>query len=317
MKPALRVLLVVVAAAVVTQAGAAAPARTKLFTRPNVVVFWNARAGLLGVGYCARGVSRCAGGAVQRTSDGGRTFHVVLRAPKPIVDIERVGSRGAIAVPSVGEAWRTLDGGRTWRKLVFRPMFWASPRVSVRVDAYYKRRTQQLALRLSNDGARTYRRLANPCNRIVTYNAYVDLVTPKLWWMICVGQPAGGTMDKAIFRTRDGGKTWQAGAANLVSQRRGAHGGLGTYGYPNGLAFAKNGFGLVTESSGTLFITRDGGRSFHPDRKVDRPNVDYAAGAAAFSDGAAYVLLKAGLPARLSETHDFGRTWRVVRRWPS
>ena len=52
-------------------------------------------------------------------------------------------------------------------------------------------------------------------------------------------------------------------------------------------------------------------------RKVDRPNLDYAAGAAAFSDGTAYVLLKAGLPARLLETHDFGRTWRVVRRWRS
>jgi len=54
-------------------------------------------------------------------------------------------------------------------------------------------------------------------------------------------------MEKAIFRTRDGGKTWHERAANLTPPRGTAHGGILFNGYPNRLAFARNGFGLLTE----------------------------------------------------------------------
>ncbi len=317
MKLVLRGLVVVVVAAAVAQSGAAAPARTRLVPRPESAVFWNSRVGLLAIGYCVPTVNRCSGGAVERTTDGGRTYRVVLRSRRPITDVATLGTNGAIATPSSGEAWRTLDGGRTWRQVTFRPFFWATPRIALRFDAYYQRSTQKLALRVTHDGGRTFRRLADPCNNAVTYNAYADLVTPRLWWIICVGLPAGGTMDKAVFLTRNGGKTWQTAAANLGRPNVRVHGGIGTYGYPNGLAFAANGFGLVTESNGTLFVTRDGGLHFHAQRGVDRPNIDYCAGRAAFSSGVGYVLLTAGFSARLVETRDSGRTWHVVRRWIS
>jgi photosystem II stability/assembly factor-like uncharacterized protein len=314
-KLVLRGLLVVVAAAVVTQSGAAAPARTQLVTRPGSVIFWNAREGLLGVGYCVSKVVRCRGGAVERTTDGGRTYHVVLRTKGPVTALLTVGSHGAIATVSGGLAERTLDGGRTWRQLLFKPYFWATPRIALRFDAYYKGSAQLLALRLSHDGGRTFRRLTDPCNDAVTFNAYAHLVTPKLWWILCVGRPAGGTADKAVFRTRDGGKTWQTGAANLGPPNLRVHGGIGLFGYPNGLAFARNGFGLVTESQGTLYVTRDGGLHFRAQRKVERPGPDYGAGAAAFSNGIGYVLLRAGFATRLVKTRDFGRTWQVAERW--
>ena len=94
-------------------------------------------------------------------------------------------------------------------------------------------------------------------------------------------------------------------------------GGIGLNGYSNGLAFAKSGFGLLTESQGTLFVTRDGGLHFHGMPKVGRPDIDSAAGSAAFSDGVGYVLFTERYRARLVTTHDFGRTWHVVRRWRS
>jgi photosystem II stability/assembly factor-like uncharacterized protein len=311
----LRGLLVVAAAAVIVQTGAAAPARTRVVAKPISAVFLNARVGLVGIRYCVPKGSHCSSGAVQRTTDGGRTFHVVLRTRKPITSVERFGPQGATATTLFGSAWRTLDSGRTWRPVAYRPFYWATPRIALRFDAYVKRSGQKLALRVTHDGGRTFRRLVDPCNAAVTYNAFAYLATPKLWWVLCVGIPAGGTMDKAIFRTRDGGKTWQAGAANLGPPNRRVHGGIGLFGYPNGLAFARNGFGLVTESRGTLFVTRDGGQHFSARRKVDRPDVDYCAGAAAFTGGVGYVLLTSGDSARLLVTHDFGSAWHVVRRW--
>jgi photosystem II stability/assembly factor-like uncharacterized protein len=312
-----RGLLVLAAAAVIAQSGAAAPARTQLVTRPGSVIFWNPRVGLLGVGYCVPGVGRCRGGAVERTTDGGRTYHVALRTRQPVTALLKVGSHGAIATPYGGLAWRTLDGGRTWRHFLFKPYFWATPQIALRFDAYYHGSTQLIALRVTHDGGRTFRRLTDPCNDAVTFNAYADLVTPKLWWILCVGRPAGGTSDKAVFRTRDGGKTWQTGAANLGPPNLRVHGGIGLFGYPNGLAFARNGFGIVTESQGTLYVTRDGGLRFHAHREVQRSDSDFDRAAAALSSGTGYVLLTAGFKARLVETRDFGGTWNVVRRWSS
>jgi len=314
MKLALRGLLVVVVFTVaVTQAGAAA--RARLVTRIVSAVFWTPQEGVLAVRYCVPGSDHCVRGAVERTTDGGRTYRVVLRTKGPVTDVEKVGSRGAIATPLGGQAWRTLDGGRTWRPFTFEPWFWAAPRIALRFDRYYMRNKPLLALRVTHDGGRTWRSHANPCNQTVAFNVYADPVTPKLWWIVCVGQPAGGTMDKAVFHTQDGGKTWRAGAANLASLRRGAHGGIGLFGYPVGLAFARNGFGLVIEGGGKVYVTRDGGVHFHAAPKVERPDIDFGRSAAAFSNGVGYVLLTAGFPARLVATHDSGRTWHVVRRW--
>jgi photosystem II stability/assembly factor-like uncharacterized protein len=314
---AVRGLLVLVVAALAAQPGAAAPARARLVTRPTSAIFWNPQVGLLGTGNCLPRVDHCVGGAVERTTDGGSTYHVVLRTRRPVIEIATVGPQGAIALPASGRAWRTLDGGRTWHQVAYRPFFWATPRIALRFDAYYQGDTSKLALRVTHDGGRTFQRLVDPCNSTVTYNAYANPVTPKLWWIVCVGLPAGGTMEKAIFRTLDGGKTWHERAANLTPPRGTAHGGINFNGYPNGLAFARNGFGLLTESQGPLYVTRDGGQHFHGRPKVERPAGDVGRSAAAFSNGVGYVLLTAGFPARLVETHDFGRTWHVVRRWTS
>ena len=317
MKLALRGLLVLVVAGVVTQSGSAAPGRARLVTRPGSVIFWTPRVGLIGVGFCAPRANRCAQGAMERTTDGARTYRIVLHARAPITGIDKVGPYGAIVTSQDGGAWRTLDRGRTWRPFVYEQRFWANPEIAVRIKTYFPKNVQKLALSVTHDGGRTWRRLPDPCNRTVTYNIYPDLVTPKLWWLVCVGLPAGGTMEKVIFRTRDGGRTWEEGAANLEPPRGTAHGGLRFTGYPNGLSFARNGFGLLTESQGPVYSTRDGGLHFRALPKVGRPSLDYDAGSAAFSNGVGYVLLRAGYSERMLATRDFGRTWHLVRRWGS
>jgi photosystem II stability/assembly factor-like uncharacterized protein len=317
-KLALRALLVLVVAGVVTQAGAAVPMR--LVVLPYWFVQWNQHDGLIGVGRCrgvSGGIDGCVSGAVERTTDGGRTYHVVLRTRQPVGYLQTLGANGAIATTSGNDSWRTLDGGKTWQKVpADSTVNWLNPQVGVRFRSSDSHGA--LGMLVTRNGGRTWTRQRDPCQKgDVAFNASADLATAERWWIVCEGQGGAGNEDKAIYRTTDGGKTWQAGAATVFAGKgEHEHGGISSYGYPEGLAFAPDGWGLLTESRGTLYVTRDGGMHFHAEPNVAHPEVDFAGGAAAFRGGIGYLFLGEAHP-RLLETHDYGRSWVVVRRWSS
>jgi photosystem II stability/assembly factor-like uncharacterized protein len=320
-KLALRALLVVVIAVVGMQTGAAAQSSSPLVTVPNSIVFWNAHDGLLAVEQCPRPELRpCNRSAVELTTDGGRSYRVVLRA-RGSLELQTLGAGGALASMVTGKTWRTLDRGRTWRRAPSMPSAdWLNPRIGVRFRSYTAHDRGALAMLVTRDGGRTWQRQQrDPCNKTdATFGAFADLVRPKVWWLACVGEGGAGNEDKAIYRTQNGGTTWEAGAATVfVANHEREHGGISSYGYPGGLAFAPAGWGLLTESRGTLYVTRDGGIRFRAEPHVARPETDFAAGAAAFDGGLGYVLLTDYRGARLIETRNFGRTWDVVRRWRS
>jgi photosystem II stability/assembly factor-like uncharacterized protein len=301
----LRALPVVAVALVATQSGAAAPPSPV----PDQILFWNTHVGLLSADQGKHGV-------VELTNDGGHAYRVVLRTRRPIYLLQTFGYGGALVAAYSGENWRTLDGGRTWQRTPsgLISATWLNPLVGVR----FRGSDSQggLTMFVTHDGGQKWQRGRTPCGRPdIAFNAVADLVTAKLWWVVCVGEGGAGNEDKAIYRTRNGGETWVAGAASVFTNRgHRAHGGLQTYGYPDGVAFAPSGWGLLTESRGTLYVTRDGGIHFHAEPKVARPEIDFAGGAAAFPGGAGYVFLGEAQP-RLLATHDYGRTWHLVHRW--
>jgi photosystem II stability/assembly factor-like uncharacterized protein len=96
-----------------------------------------------------------------------------------------------------------------------------------------------------------------------------------------------------------------------------SYGGISSYGYPIGIAGEGNGggFGLIWESRGTLYVSRDGGRRWHALPRISQPEVDFGVWASTLGD-AGYVLLERNQHTRLIVTTDAGRTWRVVHRWP-
>jgi photosystem II stability/assembly factor-like uncharacterized protein len=81
---------------------------------------------------------------------------------------------------------------------------------------------------------------------------------------------------------------------------------------------ARDGFGVIWESRGTLYVTRDGGAHWTGLPEVARPEEDFGQSGAALPHGIAYVLLSIGGSGvrRLIETTDAGRSWHVVHRWP-
>ena len=241
----------------------------------------------------------------------------MLRTRRPVVQLQTAGPHGAIATTE-GEAFRTLDGGRSWKR--FRQRYGASfatERIGLGFRSHLVRNHLVLALLATSDGGVTWRTRASPCTQAVAAGALIDLVTRSLGWIVCLGQPGAGNEEKAVFRTTDGGQSWSAGASAVTHPQRDVHGGLGGYGYPAGIAFAADGFGILWESRGTLYVTHDRGLHWRPQPNVAQPELDFGRGAAAFAGGRGLVLLGRGgsLPARLLATDDAGRTWHLVHRW--
>jgi photosystem II stability/assembly factor-like uncharacterized protein len=251
--------------------------------------------------------------------NGGRTFRIVLRTARPVEQLQTVGARGALAWLDNGTALRTLDRGLSWRR--YRTPIAASLDASLATwrDAFAVTgglEAKPVVMVTHNGGVSWQRRVA-PCLRPISDTALVQLVTPKLGWLVCLGQGGAGQMQKAVYRTRDSGRSWQVEAETVFYPSR-FHGGISIGGYPAGISFAADGFGMLWEGRGTLYVTRDGGRNWIGNDRVAEPEVDWGTSAAALPAGRGFVLIyHAGLSRvmRLLATRDHGRTWHIVHRW--
>jgi hypothetical protein len=152
-----------------------------------------------------------------------------------------------------------------------------------------------------------------PCPPTLALSLHQVVTTPGgRQWALCAGQGSAGSMAKAVYRRME--KSWKRVAWTPMSTRPG-HGGIALFGYPLGLAMADDGFGLIWESRGTLYVTRDGGSHWQGRPKVARPEVDFGVSARALPHGVGFVVLAHGAERRLVHTRDAGRTWHVIRRW--
>lgn len=127
-------------------------------------------------------------------------------------------------------------------------------------------------------------------------------------WSVCVGQPGAGNQAKAVYRGKKR-------VAFTPMASHGGSGGISTYGYPLGIAGTHNGFGIIWESRGTLYVSRNGGHDWHALPKVAQPEIDFGVWADVVWGKLGFVLLMRGRDIRLIETTDAGRTWHVVHRW--
>jgi photosystem II stability/assembly factor-like uncharacterized protein len=93
--------------------------------------------------------------------------------------------------------------------------------------------------------------------------------------------------------------------------------GLVSFGYPAGTSFSPEGAGLLWESRGFLYLTRDGGRNWQK-LGIAEVDVDSQQSAAMVSKTQGFVLLwRTRVGFRLFATTDGGRSWTVVHRWPA
>jgi photosystem II stability/assembly factor-like uncharacterized protein len=234
---------------------------------PNAIAFRDPRHGIMGTGWqsCAYTGFGCKPqGTISLTTNGGRTWTVLLRTPRPVVAVSVDGAHEQARFDD-GETIGSGDGGLHWAPVVVPP----------------------------TTG------VGSPCPA----GSQAFVVTA---WAVCASQASAGSQAKLVFRL--GVKGWKRLAA----------GGLSSYGYVAGLAMARNGFGLIWESRGTLYVTRDAGSHWTGLTHVAAPEVDFGASAVALPGGVGFVVLvrNGGSEVRrLVETTDAGRSWRVVHTW--
>jgi hypothetical protein len=190
----------------------------------------------------------------------------------------------------------TRDGGRTWR-VVFR-----TPRSIVTLSYDPNGRPRAILDDGENLGGprwqpeRPLGEIFPPCEPFDNAAVFSDD------WVICIGQSSAG----------EGFKT----AYHLVRSRWVRCGSLTRLGYAYGMAMAHDGFGIVWEGRGTLYVTRDGCRHWTALPHVAVREVDFGVSGAVVRHGVAWVILARGnVQRRLLRSTDHGRTWRVVHRW--
>jgi len=220
------------------------------------------------------------GGTISATTDGGRTWRVVLRTPRPVVAVWYAGA-SAWARYDDGETFESTDGGRDWHAAAAPPPA----------------------------------RGPCPSGPAPPLAAGLAVTARGRQWALCVSEPGAGNQGKAVYRRVD--RRWRLVASTSMPGAGGRdRGGISSYGYPQGIAMADDGFGLIWESRGTLYVTRDDGTRWTPLPAVARPEVDFGAAGAAVDGGHGWVELTRGSGrARLLRTDDAGRTWRVVHTW--
>jgi photosystem II stability/assembly factor-like uncharacterized protein len=247
---------------------------------PNAVSFVDRMHGVLGTGYRYSGHE---GGAIELTSNGGKTWQVALRTPRPVIALFPVGSY-LYAQFDDGEMLQSRDAGRTWR-----------PSTS---------------------------QVWPPASSVCPMGDYVGYNGGDPSWSLCTTQGGAGNEGKAVYRNLPSRGWTRVACTNFANSHflcgKDASGGISSLGYPLGIAGnARGGFAVVWESRGTIWTTRDGGKHWTGHQKLAESDVDFGSWASvAPRGGVGYVILTRGTDtARLVETTDAGRTWRVVRRW--
>ncbi len=276
------VAVVASAALAAVATGAAANAHTDSVPRwlvPNAVAFADATHGALGTGYPYSGH---AGGAIELTSDGGRDWHVALRTPRPVLKLATEGSLWYAQFDD-GETLQSSDSGLHWKPTA--TQVWPST--------------------------------PSTCPMGLIVGVLATPVDPT--WSVCSTSGGAGNEGKAVYRLRNSG--WKRVACTNFSTSHlpcggTSYGGISSLGYPVGVAGNSTGFGLIWESRGTLWVTKDGGQHWRGLQHLVQFDVDIGNWATVLPHGGVgFAITHASSSSRLLETTDAGRTWRVVHRW--
>lgn len=287
---------------------------------PSELGFWSKQRGLIGKDY----PDSERGGRILLTTNGGRGFEVVLRTKSGIESIDTAGTQDAWVVTKGEEGRKRLllhsgDGGRSWERVSadppLRPSF-STARDGMGIKYPHDGTLDSKRALITHDGGKSWSRATSPCSarRIggsVVTGAKVATATPSNALAVCVGEGSTGMQPKEIYRTEDGGQTWEKVTDD------------GSCDGPTGICRAGSAGVLTLDESGAgglttgyyAYLTWDLGETWSHRRTGDGPNFSTLV-LQPVSQRAVVALIYGGRSEyRLIVTSDRGEHWRVVRRW--
>jgi len=203
------------------------------------------------------------GGKILSTADGGRTWQERSSLTElALYDVRFVDGRTGWACGQGGTILRTVDGGRTWKRQrsgTERSLFSLFFIDAARGWAVGDKAVQ---LRTENGGESWQVSSVQPSLEGIGEDVSLAVVDPILYDVFFVDERTGwmaGEFGK-IYRSDDGGRTWQEQQNSLVGQG----GVMSAFDMPTFFAvrFANDREGAAVGLEGKVAFTRDGGRSW-------------------------------------------------------
>ncbi|HJP65489.1 MAG TPA: hypothetical protein VKA30_04205, partial [Actinomycetota bacterium] len=296
---------------------------------PQSIAFFDPQDGLAGgttPTNCGEGFP--CGGAIERTTDSGKTWTVVFRGEQPVTGLSVFGDEawavaGGCATSSLCQnaILHSADGGVTWEALgqdFVYSLGFADQNLGWALSTRAQLETQNQPIARTVDGGASWQDIPSPCPADAPVPSSVDFAAPANGWVACVGDAATIQQGKAVFESTDGGVTWRPRAEVLTGASRA--GDLSISGHTPRLFFLPDGHGWLWLDRDCLYATTDDGATWtQVGADICKPDLNFVANVQFFTDTDGIGLMQAAdvQQLQLIASDDGGVSWSVVRTWQS
>jgi photosystem II stability/assembly factor-like uncharacterized protein len=260
------------------------------------------------------------------TQDGGLTWHAAemksqapTAAPGLSINFTDFISASEGFALNYTQLLHTLDGGQTWQVISE-----LNPADRITWLGFIDRQngwaeTDLHNLLRSRDGGVTWQTIVNPCQPDSKQeHQSFRFLNASVGWAVCDLDRSAGQQRSSLYRTQDSGDHWEKLAETPVDNKdqtpaTATPGWLPRVPYPDPLSFVDRYHGWLVGNLGSLFTTRDGGRTWL-ELKPEGLNSLYAR-PQFLDEKNGFILAGSGFTndrGALLKTSDGGHTWTQI-----
>lgn len=246
------------------------------------------------------------GAVILATNDGGHTWQQLFTAPSQVQHgIQRITRTQGWYADGEG-LFVTRDGGVTWEKVLDASFLYGRFQFVDEIRGWI--RLYPSDFKTTKDGGKSWSTVQNPCNS----GGLFSFIDANTGWMVCATGGGAGLQTKKLFKTDDGGRTW-----NLIAETgrpEGPQGKMPLSSYAEDLFFLDSQYGWLGTAKGDLLVTNDGGVTWQALPRLGDLTTIAKVQFLTPQKGYIVAIERSSMPpiSRLLTTSDGGKTWTEV-----